>query len=190
VAEAGRVPDPTDSSPPERSFGWSDMWVAPEDDPRADGGFVGERATLVGYLRDRRLTIAMKCAGLDAAGLASRSVEPSNLSLLGLVRHLADVERWWFRHRLAGEDAPPLYPDGSDFDGAVGDPAIVDEAWRNWRAEVAYAERFVDEAPDLDLVGKEGDTLREVLVHLIEEYARHAGHADFLRERIDGRVGQ
>jgi uncharacterized damage-inducible protein DinB len=180
--------------PPARRFGWWDMFVHPDDDPRTDGGFTGERATLVGYLRDQRLTLELKCAGLDAADLARRSVEPSNLSLLGLVRHLADVERTWFRRRLAGQDAPPHYRSEAgrdwDFDGAVPDPEVVAEAWETWRAEVAFADRFVAEAPDLDLVGKDGDVLREVLVHMIEEYARHNGHADFLRERIDGRVGQ
>ncbi|GII54959.1 hypothetical protein Pth03_33480 [Planotetraspora thailandica] len=179
---------------PARSFGWWDMFVHPDDDPRTDGGFQGERATLVGYLRDQRLTLEMKCAGLDADALARRSVEPSNLSLLGLVRHMAGVEQYWFRKRLAGQDVPRHYrteddPD-ADFNGAVPDPNVVAEAWDTWRAEVAFAERFVDEAPDLDLAGKEGAVLREVLVHMIEEYARHNGHADFLRERIDGRVGQ
>ena len=177
--------------PPERRFGWSDMFVHPDEDPRTDGGFKGERATLVGFLGDQRLTLELKCAGLDADGLARRSVPPSNLSLLGLVRHMAKVERTWFRRRLAGLDAPPLYGAGdADFDSAVPDPEVVAEAWRAWRDEVAFAERFVDEAPDLDLVGKEGHALREILVHMIEEYARHNGHADLLRERIDGRVGQ
>jgi hypothetical protein len=179
---------------PERTFGWSDMFVHPDDDPREDGeGWVGERQTLVGYLRDRRLTLELKCAGLSAAQLAERSVPPSNLSLLGLVRHLAGVERDWFRIRLAGEDVPPLYrtpesPD-ADFDDAVGDPAMVDDAFARWKEEIAFAERFV-ERTDLDFVGREGDVLRSVIVHMIEEYARHCGHADFLRERIDGRVGQ
>ncbi len=182
---------------PARRFGWWDMFVHPDDDPRADGGFDGERATLVGYLRDRRLALELKCSGLDAAAMARRSVEPSNLSLLGLVRHLAEVERTWFRRVMAGQDAPPLYrsdtdPNG-DIDGAVPDPEVVAQAWDTWRAEVAFAERFAAEAPDLDVTGT-GDQgpvpLREVLVHMIEEYARHNGHADFLRERIDGRVGQ
>ncbi len=177
-----------------RTFGWGDMFVQPDEDPRIDGNFQGERATLVGYLRNQRLTLELKCSGLDAANLARRSVEPSNLSLLGLVRHMADVERGWFRRRLAGQDAPPHYrtdhdPD-ADFNGAAPDPKLVDEAWKTWRDEVAFAERFVDETPDVDFVGTEGDSLREVLVHMIEEYARHNGHADFLRERIDGRVGQ
>jgi uncharacterized damage-inducible protein DinB len=166
----------------------------PRRRPTHRRGFKGERATLVGYLRDQRLTLELKCSGLDAADLARRSVEPSNLSLLGLVRHLADVERSWFRRRLAGQDAPPHYRAEAnrdeDFDGAVPDPEVVAEAWETWRAEVAFADRFVAEAPDLDLVGKDGDVLREVLVHMIEEYARHLGHADLLRQRSDGRVGQ
>jgi uncharacterized damage-inducible protein DinB len=179
---------------PERRFGWSNMWAAPQVDPRSDGDFHGERETLVGYLRDYRLTLEMKCEGLDAEQLARQSVEPSNLSLLGLVRHLAGVERNWFRNRMAGQDLPRLYrtdaePNG-EFTGAVANPEVVAEAWATWRAEVVFAERYVAEAPDLDVVGKEGDVLRSVLVHMIEEYARHMGHADLLRERIDGRVGQ
>jgi hypothetical protein len=140
------------------------------------------------------LTLEMKCSGLDATDLARRSVPPSNLSLLGLVRHMAGVEQGWFRLRMAGQDVPRLFrsdddPD-ADFNGAVPDPEVVAEAWDTWRAQVAFAEQYVAEAPDLDVVGKRGDVLREVLVHMIEEYARHNGHADFLRERIDGSVGQ
>jgi uncharacterized damage-inducible protein DinB len=173
------------------------MFVHPKEDPRSDGGFVGERETLVGYLRDQRLTLEMKCAGLDADAMARRSIEPSNLSLLGLVRHLAGVEQTWFRRVMAGQDVPRHYrsdddPNG-DFHGAVPDPEAVAEAWDTWRSEVAFAERFVAEAPDLAATGSNGDepiALREVLVHMIEEYARHNGHADFLREGIDGRVGQ
>ncbi|MGW7404748.1 DinB family protein [Streptomyces sp. NPDC054833] len=182
---------------PGRSFGWWDMFVSPEDDPRSDGGFVGELDTLVGFLRDQRLTLEMKCAGLDAEAMARRSVPPSDLSLLGLLRHLAEVERHWFRQVMAGQDAPRLYRTAddprADFDGAAPDPGLVAEAWRTWRAEVAFAERLVAEAPSLDITGFDADepvALREVLVHMIEEYARHNGHADFLRERIDGRVGQ
>jgi uncharacterized damage-inducible protein DinB len=176
-----------------------DMWVDPEDDPREGGPSLGdERTTLVEYLRCQRLTLEMKCADLDAADLARRSVEPSTLSLLGLVRHMADVERSWFRRRMAGQDAPPLFYSDEDrdgeFNGAVPDPAVVDEAWRRWREEVAFAEQFVADAPNLDIVNSaswDGSiSLRELLVHMIEEYARHNGHADLLRERIDGRVGQ
>ncbi|WP_222854314.1 DinB family protein [Fodinicola acaciae] len=185
------MPDNT----PTRSFGWWDMWTSPEKDPRERGDIHNdERSVLVRYLRDRRLTFEMKCDGLDAEQLARRSVEPSNLSLLGLLRHLADVERFWFRIFLAGEDVSRRYrgddaPNG-EFDGAVADPAVVAEAWQSWRAEIAFAEKFVDDT-DLGFLGKDGKTaLREVVVHMIEEYARHNGHADFLRERIDGRVGQ
>ncbi|MGK5533672.1 DinB family protein [Streptomyces sp. URMC 129] len=181
----------------ERRFGWWDMFLHPDEDPRSEGGFEGERATLVGYLRDQRTTLELKCSGLDAEALARRSVEPSNLSLLGLVRHLADVERSWFRRVLAGQDAPRRYRTeddrDADFNGAVADPEVVADAWAAWRAEVEFAEHFTAQAPTLDLTGDhdgEPITLREVLVHMIEEYARHNGHADFLRERIDGRVGQ
>jgi hypothetical protein len=181
-----------------RSFGWSNMFVPPDEDPRTEGGIGDERTTLVGYLRAYRLTIELKCAGLDAAGMACRSVPPSNMSLLGLVRHLTDVERHWFRRVLAVQETPWLYRREEDrdaaFNGAVGDAGLVAAAWTAWREEVSFAERFVDEAPDLELTASDGKgepiSLREVLVHMIEEYARHAGHADLLRERIDGRVGQ
>ena len=181
-------------SEPQRQFGWSDMFLDPGQDPRSEGGFRTERDTLVGYLRDQRLTLELKCAGLDAAELATRSVPPSNLSLLGLVRHLAGVEQTWFRIRMAGQEARRHFRTAedrdADFNGAQGDPELVAEAWQVWRDEVAFAEQYVDRAGDLGMVGASGDALREVLVHMIEEYARHNGHADLLRERIDGRVGQ
>jgi uncharacterized damage-inducible protein DinB len=175
-------------------FAWENMFVAPEDDPRTDGGFTGERDTLVGYLRDQRLTLELKCAGLDAPQLAERSVPPSTMSLLGLIRHMTDVERSWFRIRLAGQQVTRLYRTAdnrdADFDGAVADDEVVTSAFTAWRTEIAYAEEFVEATDDLGHVGPHGDALREVLVHMIEEYARHNGHADFLRERIDGRIGQ
>jgi uncharacterized damage-inducible protein DinB len=188
---------------PDRQFGWSNMFVRPEDDPREEGGDIveGERATLIKYLRDYRLTLELKCAGLDAAAMARRAVEPSNMSLLGLVRHLAGVEQHWFRDVMAGQHQPRHYRTeadrDADFNGAAPDPDLVADAWTTWRSEVAFAEKFVDAAPDLDVTGTYtyGDhrgmiSLRQVLVHMIEEYARHMGHADLLRERIDGRVGQ
>jgi uncharacterized damage-inducible protein DinB len=176
------------------------MWMDMAQDPRFAAGaeLEGERATLLDYLRAYRLTLEMKCADLDAAQLARRSVPPSTMSLLGLVRHMADVERNWFRRVMAQADAPPLYwsedvPD-ADWVGAVADPAVADDAWRVWREEVAFAEKFVADSPDLGIKGimRDGTSiaLREVLLHMIEEYARHCGHADLLRERIDGRVGQ
>jgi uncharacterized damage-inducible protein DinB len=186
------------AGPPQRQFGWWDMFVAPGDDPRGNGrAGSGERAVLTAYLRDYRLTLELKCAGLDADAMACRSVPPSNLSLLGLVRHLAETERSWFRRTMAGTDAPRLYrtPErpNADFDDAVPDPAVVARAWAAWRAEIAFADDLVARSPDLGVTGDHGEgpvALRDVLVHMIEEYARHCGHADFLRERIDGRVGQ
>ena len=185
-------PDPTRWT---RATVYPDMWVDPDDDPRETGAeTVGERDTLLDYLRRYRLTLEMKCTDLDAEQLARRSVPPSTMSLLGLIRHMAEVERSWFRREMASQDAPRRYrsesdPDG-DWNGAVADPAVVDEAWRAWRAEVAFAEQFVADSADLGMTGKTGVPLRDVLVHMIEEYARHCGHADLLRERIDGRVGQ
>ncbi|MFL6163065.1 MAG: DinB family protein [Jatrophihabitantaceae bacterium] len=174
------------------------MFLDLDSDPREGGSSLGdERATLVEFLRCQRLTLRIKCQDLDAEQLARRAVEPSTMSLLGLVRHLTEVERSWFRRRFAGQDVPKRYqseaePDG-DFDGAVADPAAVEEAWAAWREEVAFAERFAQDT-DLDFVGYARDgtpiSLRELLVHMIEEYARHNGHADLLRERIDGKLGQ
>jgi hypothetical protein len=140
-----------DAELPDRAWGWWDMFVPPEEDPRSDGGFRGERETLVGYLRDQRLTLQLKCAGLDAEAMAKRSVPPSTMSLLGLVRHLADVELNWFRRVMAGQDVSRRYrtdedPDGA-FTGAVADSEAVAEAWGTWQAEVAFAEAFVEQAP-------------------------------------------
>jgi uncharacterized damage-inducible protein DinB len=120
------------------------------------------------------------------------------LSLLGLVRHMAKVERIWFRAVMAGLDDPRLFADrvDADFDDAADDPAQVDEAFALWQQEIAFADRFVTQAPDLDLESAVAHrsqgvvSLRWVLVHMIEEYARHNGHADLLRERIDGVVGE
>ena len=187
----------------------ADMFTADgkpaDDDPREHGPRLGdERTTLVESLRCQRLTLEMKCAGLDADEMARRSVPPSTMSLLGLVRHLAETERATFRELLAGQDVPRLFCSDTDrdgdFDGAVPDPRVVAEAWDAWRAEVDFAERFVNEAPSLDVTGDDplnehgsgggSMSLREALVGMIEEYARHMGHADFLRERIDGRIGQ
>jgi hypothetical protein len=154
----------TVSDVPER---WSqarvypDMWVDPDEDPRGsnENSPDGELATLQDYMRHYRLTLQMKCEGLDAEKLARRSVPPSTMSLLGLLRHLAEGER----------------------------------AWRNWIRpdEQAATDALLAEYPDLGTrVGQDGIAVRELWVHRIEEYARHCGHADLLRECIDGRVGQ
>ena len=187
----------------------ADMFTADgkpsDDDPREHGPTLGdERATLVEALRCQRLTLEMKCAGLDADALARRSVEPSTMSLLGLVRHLAEMERATFRVMMSGQDVPRLFctdadRDG-DFEGAIADADVVAEAWDAWGSEVDFATRFVAEAPSLEVTGDDplnqhgsgggSMSLREALVEMIEEYARHMGHADLLRERIDGRIGQ
>lgn len=176
-----------------------DMFVDPDHDPRpAPPLRADERTTLHGFLRYQRATLELKCGGLTPADLARRAVEPSALSLLGIVRHLAEVERAWFRRVMAGQDVAPHFrsaddPDG-DFGGATPDPEVVAGAWETWRAEVAFADRFIAEAPDLDVTGHEAHrgaiSLRWVLVHLVEEYARHNGHVDLLRQRIDGAVGE
>ncbi len=176
----------------------ADMFMDPDADPREGGTSLGdERATLGEFLRCQRLTLQLKCENLDAAQLAERAVEPSTMSLLGLLRHMAEVERGWFRRRFAGQDVAKRYqseaePDG-DFDGAVPEQAVVDEAWDAWQEEIGFAERFTRDT-DLGFVGHDGAgtpiSLRELLVHMIEEYARHNGHVDLLRECIDGRIGQ
>ena len=111
-----------------------------DDDPRENRARLGdERTTLVEALRCLRLTLEMKCAGLDAEAMARRSVEPSTMSLLGLVRHLAEMERAGFREMMAGQDVPRLFCSDTDrdgdFDGAVPDPQVVAQAWHAWRAE-------------------------------------------------------
>ncbi|MFB9201445.1 DUF664 domain-containing protein [Nonomuraea spiralis] len=175
------------------------------DDPRENGPTMGdERATLIETLRCARLTLEMKCEGLDAEAMARRSVEPSTMSLLGLVRHLAEVERATFRVLMAGQDAPKLFTgetdrDG-DFDGAIADPRVVAEAWAAWRAEADFATRFLTELPSLDDTVDDPDNLhgsgggrmsmREAVIGMVWEYGRHLGHVDLLRERIDGRIGQ
>jgi uncharacterized damage-inducible protein DinB len=169
------------------------------DDDRTGAPLIGdERSVLAGFLRWQRETLERKCAGLGPDDLARRAVEPSTLSLLGIVRHMAEVERGWFRRVMASEDAPRHYcteqePDG-DFDGAVAAPEVVADAWRMWRSEVDFADGFVTRALSLDVTGEErwrgAISLRWVLVHMIEEYARHNGHADLLRQRIDGTVGE
>lgn len=180
-----------------------DMWTDPDDDPReTDTPLTDERAMLLEYLRYYRLTLEMKCAGLDAEQLARRSAPPSTMSLLGLVRHLTDGERH-IRRVLAGEDAPPLYRTADDRDGdwngAVADQAVADDAWRQWHDEMAATDRYLDGVTDLAAwntgtsdLGPDGADLQlrdGIMAHVVE-YARHCGHADILRERVDGRVGQ
>ncbi|HEX8001396.1 MAG TPA: DinB family protein [Mycobacteriales bacterium] len=175
---------------------FADVFVPQDADPRVDVDYAGtERDLLTAFLQWQRETLVLKCDGLTPEQLASRPIPMTSMSLLGLVRHLADVECGWFRRRLAGEDVPRPFSDETNVDGAWDDatPGGVDEAWRAWREEVAFAERFAA-GHDLDARGRaEGMgelSLRWVLLHMLEEYARHMGHADLLRQAIDGRVGQ
>ncbi len=172
------------------------MFVAEADDLRSVPAIGDERTMLLAMLQAQRETLRLKCAGLDVE-LSARSVAPSTLSLLGIVRHLADVERRWFRRDLAGHDVAERFssvaePDG-DFDGASADPELVEQARRAWAEETAFTDDFVARAPDLEITGHDAwrgtVSLRWILLHMIEEYARHNGHADLLRERIDGAIG-
>ncbi|MGF7236149.1 MAG: DinB family protein [Frankia sp.] len=154
-----------------------------------------ERVTLTGFLQYQRETLAMKCAGLSSSRLRERAAPPSTLSLLGLVRHMANVERSWFRSVMNGEDTPRVWergPNGvdADFDVATTDPG---EAFARWREECSRSRAIVEAAESFDVLGHYRDesfTLRYVMTHMIEEYARHNGHADLLRERIDGATGE
>ncbi|MFF3959525.1 DinB family protein [Streptomyces sp. NPDC001890] len=173
---------------------YPDMWTDPDNDPRNSEGVGpdGELPTLEGFLTDYRHTLRMKCEGLDAEQMARRSVAPSTMSLLGLVRHLAEVERDWRNWMSDGEPQPKLYGKrDADFDGAVADQTLVDAAYADLKREQAATDAALAEHPDLgERLGKDSISVRELLVHRIEEYARHCGHADLLRECIDGRVGQ
>ena len=173
-------------------------WTAPEI-TRTTEPYVGdERTMLEGWLDYHRQTLLLKCAGLTSDQLKTPSVEPSGLPLLGLVRHMADVERGWFRIRAAGEDITGLYdgeedPD-ADFNAVAG--ADPEAAFATFTAEVEAARKAVAGLPlDQTLAGPrrdgtaEGRSVRWVYLHMIEEYARHNGHADLIRERIDGVTG-
>jgi hypothetical protein len=167
------------------------------DDQRVDPPAVGsEVETLTSFLEFHRRTFEVKCAGLSPAELSRKAVEPSDLSLHGILRHLSGVERWWFQIQFAGHDVPMLYysnddPD-QDFERLDGD---IDAAFATWRAECRRSREIVDAAASLEVTGRrrrDGKpiSLRHILVMMIAEYARHNGHADLLRERIDGATGQ
>jgi uncharacterized damage-inducible protein DinB len=171
-------------------------WTAP-DVTRTEWSFTGdERTTLEGFLDWYRATLLYKCAGLSASQLAEEAVPPSNMSLLGMLRHMTDVERSWFRIRFGGEPVERMYdtPDSPEGDWEGISPASAQADYATFLAELDLAraaaaghsleETFVH--PRVD----EPISLRWVYVHMIEEYARHCGHADLMRERIDGAVGQ
>ena len=155
----------------------------------------GERETLRGFLDFQRATLAMKCEGLADDDLRRQSMPPSTLSLLGLVRHMAEVERNWFRRVIDGQAIPLVWSDAFDFQVAYdATGADRDEAFAAWEGEIEHARRIEAAALSLDVVvhnsrGGEDVSLRLVMQHMIQEYARHNGHADFLREGVDGVVG-
>jgi uncharacterized damage-inducible protein DinB len=155
-----------------------------------------ERTTLESWLDFHRATLAMKCEGLDDEQAAAASVPPSGLTLTGIVQHMAEVERNWFRRVFAGEHAPPIYdphadPNGPDGGFDLAEGSTLPDALATWHAEIARAREYcVGRA--LSGTGRfmEQDvSLRWIYVHMIEEYARHNGHADLVRERIDGATG-
>ncbi len=154
-----------------------------------------ELTTLTMFLDFNRATLAVKCDGLADDQLRERAVPPSSLSLLGIVRHMADVERNWFRPVLAAEEMRTLFGPDMDWEAAFRDVATADvaEAFSTWRAECDRSRALVAAAPSLETRGYRGGewfSLRYVLTHMIEEYARHNGHADLLRERLDGSTGE
>ncbi len=149
-----------------------------------------ERTLLTGFLDYHRDTLAWKCSGLTDEQLKLRSAEPSSMSLLGMLRHLTEVERGWFVRGIAKEEAEPLYytEENQDGDWDLLDSHSPTEVFEVWQAACARSREIVA-AHDLDAEGARGDwrfSLRWVLLHMIEEYARHNGHADLIRERIDG----
>jgi uncharacterized damage-inducible protein DinB len=155
----------------------------------------GEREMLTAWLEYHRATLAWKCEGLTDDRLRERAVPPSTLSLLGLVRHMAEVERSWFQRVLGGEDAPFRFFTETNLDGEFDDvdTADVGEAFAAWRGDCEQARQLVAATASLDVTGErrgERFSLRWILIHMIEEYARHNGHADLLRQRIDGAVGE
>ncbi|MEV7421295.1 MULTISPECIES: DinB family protein [unclassified Streptomyces] len=155
----------------------------------------GEREMLRSYLDFHRATLAMKTEGLSDEELRRRSMPPSTLCLMGLVRHMAEVERAWFRRVVNGEDIPLVWSPEGDYQVAY-EPgtATREEAFGAWRTEVEHARRIEAAAESLEVTAhaaswREEVSLRMVMLHLIHEYARHNGHADLLREAIDGSVG-
>ncbi|OEU86228.1 hypothetical protein DB35_15890 [Streptomyces abyssalis] len=154
---------------------------------------------LEGWLDFHRATLTLKCADLDDSMVRRRSVEPSEMTLLGLVQHMAEVERSWFQRIFAGQHVPPLYDEGKQDGFALSPERGMDEAMAVWHREVERGRELTAEAslddsgtlpePDAAVLGDDRVSLRWILIHLIEEYARHNGHADLLRERIDGTSG-
>ncbi|MEV7722123.1 MULTISPECIES: DinB family protein [unclassified Streptomyces] len=168
-------------------------WTAPEVKRTPGSCVAGEREMLTGYLAWFRHSLLHKCAGLTGEQLAEQTVPPSNLTLLGLIRHMAKVERVWFRERFAGQAFDPMYdPEkGKDADFEDLDPARAAEDYARLVEECRLADEIVASASldDTFVHGGEESSLRMIHLHMITEYARHTGHADLVRERVDGATG-
>jgi uncharacterized damage-inducible protein DinB len=173
------------------------VWVAPEP-TYADPPIVAdEREMLISWLEFHRSLLLKKCAGLTAEQLKERSSPPSNLSLLGLVRHMSDVERGWYRQLFSAEDVPDLYYTEANPDADFVDIADADaqKDFEIFAAECEAARQTIAAAPSFDDLARKKSkrgsliSLHWIMAHMIEEYARHNGHADLIRERIDGVVG-
>jgi hypothetical protein len=191
-ATPGRLKTMTQRAPiPEANFAQQWPTEAREDPPWV----ADERSMLNGYLEYHRRTLELKCEGVPRERLSEATVPPSTLTLHGLVRHLAGVEQWWFHYQFAREDIEHLYysdddPD-QDFTDLSGD---FDEALATWRAQCEHSREIVARAKSLDETGVRERTgepvsLRRIMLLMIAEYARHNGHADLIRERIDGATG-
>lgn len=164
-------------------------------DGRPVPSMTGDELPMLGsWLDFHRATLELKCAGLDDTQVRRASAEPSELTLLGLVQHLAEVERNWFQRVLAGLDVPPLFEEPAGY--ALAPDRGLTEALEIWRREITRGRELAAGRSPAD-TGRIADgplkgtevSLRWILIHLIEEYARHNGHADILRERIDGVTG-
>jgi uncharacterized damage-inducible protein DinB len=160
---------------------------------RPEGPLTGpERPMLQAFLDWQRTTLLHKCAGLTGEQMAERAVPPSNLSLLGLVRHMTKVERAWFRQRSAGEPVANPFGDETDADFERLDPGRAAADYARLTEEIKLADAAVANASLADTFVHRGElfSLQWVYLHMIEEYARHLGHADLLRERTDGATGE
>jgi uncharacterized damage-inducible protein DinB len=170
-------------------------WTAPPITRESAPYIADERQMLEAWLDFHRQTLLIKCSGLTAEQLRQRAASPSTLSLLGLVRHMTEVERGWFRIRIGGEDLGFQYSSESDPDGEFDhvDSADAEQDLAAYLREIdlarqAAAGRDLDETFYHSHRGTDV-SVRWAYVHMIEEYARHNGHADLLRERIDGATG-
>jgi uncharacterized damage-inducible protein DinB len=189
--ESGK--DPSKVGRQGRLYDHGMTWTAPAA-ALAGGPLVGDdRPMLEAYLAWQRAVLLDRCAGLTGEQLARRPLPPSNLSLLGLLRHLAKVERIWFRLRFAAQPVEPMYPLelGKDHDFEHLDPARAAEDHARLVTEIELCDAAVADASFEDTTEVHGEpfSLRMIYVHLIGEYARHNGHADLLRELVDGRTG-